>query len=388
MVGLPFAPSRNPLALCIAMFICALALVILAHNAGATDVTGDITVDAFWAPSGNPYMIRSDVTIKSGATLNIEPGTEVKFASVYGLLTEGTGKIAARGATDKVILFTSGRTSPKINDWNKLMTGVSGFLLNCTIMYCQIGVQLQENAIVADCNISAATTGINVLNAGGTLVLRCNVSSTSTAGIALDNAEAGRVTDCIVNGFSEGITLTGSTTGCTITHCTATSFTKEGIVLRTTGVGNRISECVVGASKKGLSILQPTLGTALGDVIVSYCTFDAISDVGIELNVTPTNVIQVRRCIVSGTSRGILLSSATNVQVTECTFKWNTLGARVENCKDNNDFIWKNNIINCTSRATSASGCVVNWDKDGKGNYWGGFAPGEGDENGDGIWDA
>ena len=385
MVGLPVATSRNPLAFCIAIFLCALALAVLAHAARATDVTADITVDTVWAPAGSPYMLKADVTVKTGATLRIMPGTEVKFAALYGLLTEGTGKIEANGRADSRILFTSGRVSPVVGDWDQVTSGVRGIFRNCTFSYATVALQLQDFALVVDGNFTGVRTGVYVQGAQGTSVRLCEVNG-ANVGIGLEDAQAAIVADCQLTNCPEGITMTGSTAGCTVVRCTVTGSTTEGIGIQTTGPGNRVTDCTISTCKKGLLVLNPSGQTPQGDLIVTFVRIDMSSDAGIELNITPTQLIQVRRCISTSANKGILLSSATNVQVTECTFKLCTVGARVENCKLNTTYIWKNNFIDCIERARSTTS-ISHWDKDGKGNFWGGFAPGQGDQNGDGIWD-
>ena len=385
MVGLPFAPHRNPLAFCIAIFLCALTLVVLAHTVRATDVSTDITVDTLWDPMGSPYMLKATVTVKDGVTLRIMPGTEVKFAALYGLLTEGTGKIEANGRVDARILFTSGRSSPAVGDWDQVTSGPRGIFRNCTFSYATVGLQLLESALVVDGNFTGVMTGVYVQGASGMSVRLCEING-ANVGVGLEDAQAAIVADCKIINCPEGITMIGTTGGCTVQRCTVTGSTTEGIGIQTTGSGNRVTECTLSTCKKGILVLNPSGQTPLGDLIISFVRIDMSSDTGIELNITPTQLVQVRRCVSTSANKGILLSSATSVQVTECTFKLCTVGARVENCKDNTTYMWKNNFIDCIERARSL-GSVAHWDKDGKGNYWHGFAPGQGDQNGDGIWD-
>ena len=381
---MPFATCRNPLAFCITILLCALAIVVLAHAVRATDVSGDITVDTVWNPMGSPYMIKADVTVKTGATLRIMPGTDVKFATACSLLTEGTGKVEANGRADGRIVFTSGKATPAIGDWVEVTSGVRGVFHNCTFSYGNLGLHLSDFASVVDSNFTFVATAIAVKNAQDASVRLCEVNG-NALGIWLYNTAASVVADCKVTNIPEGIVLSGTTQGCTILRCQVSGSTLEGIGLQTTGGGNRITDCVVKTCKKGLLVTN-TAPLPQGDLIVSSCIFDMSSDAGIELNITPTQLIQVRRCISTSANKGILLSSATSVQVTECTFKLCTAGARVENCKDNTTYMWKNNFIDCIERARSV-GSVAHWDKDGKGNFWQGFAPGQGDQNGDGIWD-
>ncbi len=42
-----------------------------------TDVTGDINTNTTWTTSGSPYLIKNNITVKSSATLTINPGVIV-----------------------------------------------------------------------------------------------------------------------------------------------------------------------------------------------------------------------------------------------------------------------------------------------------------------------
>jgi hypothetical protein len=72
----------------------------------ATDVTGIINSDTAWTKANSPYDLISSITIASGVTLNIEPGTVVQL-SEYHLQVNGT--LIARGTSNDPISFTGGK---------------------------------------------------------------------------------------------------------------------------------------------------------------------------------------------------------------------------------------------------------------------------------------
>src|SRR5688572_3521363 len=62
-----------------------------------TDVSGAIAGNTTWDLAGSPYNVVGDVTIGSGASLAIQPGVAVRFATGTGIALSGNGRIAAEG---------------------------------------------------------------------------------------------------------------------------------------------------------------------------------------------------------------------------------------------------------------------------------------------------
>ena len=88
--------------------ILALALVLLlllgAGQAGAEEVTGDITTDTTWV-SGDVYNISSSVTVVDGATLEIQAGATVIFNGTNYLNVEGA--MFVNGTAGQPVIFTN-----------------------------------------------------------------------------------------------------------------------------------------------------------------------------------------------------------------------------------------------------------------------------------------
>lgn len=74
-----------------------------------TPITGDITTDQTWTVAGSPYIVgipgqQSEVRLRRGVKLTIEPGVEVQLVhKVYFYIH---GEIEARGTESEPILFT------------------------------------------------------------------------------------------------------------------------------------------------------------------------------------------------------------------------------------------------------------------------------------------
>jgi hypothetical protein len=67
--------------------------VLVAAEARATDVIGNLNVDTRWTAAGSPYRLTGDVTVAPQATLTIEPGVTVEAATSDGL---GSGTSTAK----------------------------------------------------------------------------------------------------------------------------------------------------------------------------------------------------------------------------------------------------------------------------------------------------
>ncbi|GAB1432138.1 hypothetical protein MASR2M29_07630 [Spirochaetota bacterium] len=77
---------------------------LLADN--VIKVEYDITSTTTWL-EGKVYYVVDDITVRTGATLVIQPGTIVKFKADCSLSTEDGATINATGTADKPIYFTS-----------------------------------------------------------------------------------------------------------------------------------------------------------------------------------------------------------------------------------------------------------------------------------------
>ncbi len=154
--------------------------------------SGPLTSDENWS---GVVEITGDVTVPAGVTLNIQPGTVIKFASVSDDQGSGNnsglcemivaGTLNALGNSDpsENIVFTSSSASPVKGNWYGIVV-VSGAsheaecnLANCVIEYSRIGVHVIAQSNNATLNMSNSS-----------------IRNLSIDGIFLDSAGYRRIT--------------------------------------------------------------------------------------------------------------------------------------------------------------------------------------------------
>lgn len=88
-----------------------------------TNVSGVISANTTWTLINSPYIVKSNILVNSGITLNIEPGVVVKFDDNVGIVVNG--KIIGDGTPTNSIIFTSSNITPNAGDWAAIRLSTS-----------------------------------------------------------------------------------------------------------------------------------------------------------------------------------------------------------------------------------------------------------------------
>lgn len=75
-------------------------------DATVASVSGAIAANTTWTAAGGPYQVTAALTVNSGVTLTIQPGTSVYLNSGIGITVAAGGRILAEGTEAQPIHFT------------------------------------------------------------------------------------------------------------------------------------------------------------------------------------------------------------------------------------------------------------------------------------------
>jgi parallel beta-helix repeat protein len=356
--------------------------------AASTDVDSDITSSTTWKPSGSPFYIKTNVIVRDGVTLTIDPGVEVKFNGKFYLECGATGRILALGTVDNPINFTSNSDTPTSSDWMHLGTGSGGKLENCLIMHATVAVKVNNGGTVSDCTIRGCTTGIVVEAAGATV--KGTYLFGLVVGIGLDGANNAVIEDNIVQNCDQGINFLGTTQNSLVDGCYVNASSDHAIGIVATGGNNRVWNSHVARSPTGILLQNLVAPSAMGDIHLFNNTIESFSQRGISLDsVSPVNGVQIQRCRIWDGNLGIYINASARIEVTQCTFREDIRNIRVLDTLGYNSYVHKNNFLKPSIIEAESTNSEVLWDKNGFGNFWwrAVYEYGFEDNNGDGIAD-
>lgn len=167
----------------IVLLAALLFAVVFCVPARATDVIGDITSNTTWLKSLSPYHVTGEVNVKSGATLTIEAGVTVEFASGTSLNVRDGGILRAVGTPSDIITFTSDTVPVR---WNRVFmdgSSSSSKFTYCLVEYSTNGIYLSYTPVVFDnCTFRQNTKGL-VLAASDSVKLKECTFTSNEAGV-------------------------------------------------------------------------------------------------------------------------------------------------------------------------------------------------------------
>ncbi|WP_396613574.1 right-handed parallel beta-helix repeat-containing protein (plasmid) [Haloferax sp. S1W] len=142
-------------------------------NTDTTFVESDITTDATWTPDGGPYRIIQDIHIAPGATLTIQPGTDIQLAEQITLSVDGS--LYANGTDDRPVTISRTDGAAPDRRW-------------ASIRYNGTDT---SRLVVHNTTLEGGTSGITVDSSDGTIrVVDSTLQDFSTAGLSVDDTTA------------------------------------------------------------------------------------------------------------------------------------------------------------------------------------------------------
>lgn len=124
------------------------ASVVLTNTVALSNstLTAGTQINVSGSISGNwmntdTYIVTGNITVPSGQTLTIQPGTNIKFNGYYSITVDGS--LIANGTPLNTILFTSNLPSPAPGSWNRItVNGNSSVFNNCILEYFVWGLEI------------------------------------------------------------------------------------------------------------------------------------------------------------------------------------------------------------------------------------------------------
>ena len=141
------------------------------------------------------YVVSTDMTVASGATLTIQPGAILKFASGKSMIVNKGGTFDSRGTRAFPVIFTSlkddahggdtngdgGATRPRPGDWRRIYVSGRANLSHCELYYGASGnetgiIETSDSGVLEmdGCTVAHAMYD-GVWNWGGTINIRNSV---------------------------------------------------------------------------------------------------------------------------------------------------------------------------------------------------------------------
>jgi parallel beta-helix repeat protein len=286
-----------------------------------TYVSGNITTSTKWTTTGSPYIIQSDVKVKSGATLTIDPGVTVKFDGLYSLVIDG--KLKAVGTKINPIKFTSNFSSPKKGDWYTIRLRTSNNVINwAEIDYAKYGVFVTYyggnnkilNTTVNDCSID----GIYITNSDNNIVKNCDITSNKGYGMTLYESDNTIVENCnINNNIYFGIYFNASTYT-QVKNCNISNINGKGIILYSNSHHTKIEDSIISYNTNiGIDLSGTSHNEITNTNIISN------SGIGIDFGGETMNQ-SLENCIIANNNdTGLDLRGGDHIKIIKCYINGN-----------------------------------------------------------------
>lgn len=150
-----------------------------------------LTEDVTWRGS---VLVRGSVVVSPQATLRIDPGTVVRFASTPAAQLPNLvvhGRLQATGTLDRPVTFTSDRTRSVRGSWGGIVflsTEKRNILDQCRIEYADTGIDVRFSTVTLK-SVSIVQAQTALLSHDGTVQMTGGLISDSDTGLEIHNSE-------------------------------------------------------------------------------------------------------------------------------------------------------------------------------------------------------
>lgn len=194
----------------IALTILILLLVGINNELSASTIlAGGNIFSQTWTPAGNPYIVQGDITVPSGSTLNIAPGTIVLLASgdlehsgfdINRVEITVNGSLDVEGNPDSPVQFAA-QSAVRPSVWYGIVVGPSASVIikNADIANAYWSVQAENAVNISYSTIHDCDTGIILQS-----VTSSTIDAVTIRGCINDGIDATAATVNISNSVIQG----------------------------------------------------------------------------------------------------------------------------------------------------------------------------------------
>jgi parallel beta-helix repeat protein len=238
----------------------------------------EIVKDTVWEGTVD---VSDDVRVLKGATLLIQPGTTVRFASIkneVGLPTVRlliNGSLIAQGTADRPITFTSAAKDPRPGDWAGIFVESSNErpnrLRHVSIRHAFIGLSgmhsilMAEDTVIRDC-----ATGLYAFQEFNGWMFQSSLSG-NDIGLHFHQNTSFHVENCEISGNSRIGILCVLNSSPRVRFCTVSDNGESGVHL-VQGASPLIEGNTIRGNRRGISMELQTRPWIVGNLITKNGT--------------------------------------------------------------------------------------------------------------------
>ena len=215
------------------LFSFAVFLLIPFTVSAETVILAPITTNTTWTAASGPFLVGLPITVHSGATLTIEPGTVVKFTDQSaGIEVQAGGTLNAQGTSVSPIYFTSfsddiggdtngdgSATTPTNRQWGRIVNFGVLNLAHTTVRYGGYiagGLSLRPASITTLTNAVVHDMGSDgISQTGGALTVTSSTISNNGKGLDQSGGTATCTSSTFLNN-TQGFEVQGTSTTLTL----------------------------------------------------------------------------------------------------------------------------------------------------------------------------
>jgi hypothetical protein len=300
--------------LLLALLISSAVIYSLPSTSAATTIIteSEITVNTTWTAANSPYIVKSNVTVRDGATLTVEPNATILFDESVMLTVEGS--FIANGTSDRFIGFGPSTTPIGLDVPEPLWEGLKfvGQSPNVfTIRFADIllarhGVTVNGTGkvIIENSEITANyVNGVYIVDQANILIrnnlMQLNENGIATVGNASSNLH---ITQNAFYGNENGINILATGNNCQIRNVTIATNAISGpetvTRIRKRGDGIRLLSSSSGPAEEaqisGVRVINNVVSQSFNGIHFGATGLARISDSVISNNNVSLSTVGIR----------------------------------------------------------------------------------------------